>query len=349
MTRVCSVFCAVFYAVIVLVLGCSGLVAAPASAEGYSEGLAAKIAEVLPQGSRVTRAERDVASYELLVSAAEKLGRELRATDTVSITGHRVRALWQLPAGAELDRVFAAATQQMMGEELFSCSGRDCGRSTAWANLVFSEALVYGQDRNQRYRVVRKSATEFAAVYAIRRGNRRVNLMLETLMVGEGSAQATSDSPTVVANQADGAEVLSALRQTGAAIVNVVPDAEGNWIEAGVDALKDAAAALVALPGGTVYVVCHMYDNAPTKLVLRKSLECAEAAAAVVEAEYASAVTEISSQSGGAVSRELKVSFEKFAAGPLLPRTGLPQSEEAAGRPLANRIELVWLDRTKGP
>jgi len=106
------------------------------------ESLVSKFSGALPEGATVTTTSKNVANYKLLVSAAEKVKRELRATETIQVAGLRTRTLWQLPSGAELDEVFAAVSAQMEGEELFSCSGRDCGRSTAWSTLVFSEALM---------------------------------------------------------------------------------------------------------------------------------------------------------------------------------------------------------------
>ena len=95
--------------------------------------------------------KEQVSNYSLLVSAAEKVGRELRFDKAIEVSGLRTRSLWKLGSDTDLDTVFDRLSEQLAGEELFRCAQRDCGRSTAWANLVYSDALVYGPDRNQRY------------------------------------------------------------------------------------------------------------------------------------------------------------------------------------------------------
>ena len=47
---------------------------------------------------------------------------------------------------------------------LFQCEGRDCGRSVQWANRVFEERLLYGQDNDQTY-WVGKTDSDDPAVY----------------------------------------------------------------------------------------------------------------------------------------------------------------------------------------
>jgi len=315
------------------------LISAPALAAGFPDSLVSKITDALPEAATISTSNEVVENYELLVGAAEKVGRELRASDTISLSGARTRTLWQLPAGAELNRTFTSATAQMVGAELFSCSGRDCGRSTAWANLVFSEALVYGQDRNQRYRVVRSSATQLAAIYAIRRGNQRVNLLLETILLDDASAATAATGSTTVGvagGQVEGDGVVASLRQNGAVILSSVPGQEGELDAVATQALAEAGAALTEMPASTVYVVCHLYGDGPVESLLRLSLDCAASACAVLEDGYSEALAKRPSAAGESVPVDSKVSFRRFAAGPLLPR---PLSPTVG--PLSNRIELV--------
>ncbi len=287
------------------------------------DSLVSKFSDVLPEGATVTTATRKVANYELLVSAAEKVKRELRTTKTISVTGSQTRTLWQLPAGAELDRVFAEVSEQMAGEELFICSGRDCGRSTAWATLVFAEALVYGQDRNQRYRVVRQSATDLAAVYVIRRGNRRINLLLETLVVG-----GAEDDSADVSVALTGADAVTMLTKAGFARLTAVPGEDGELDAEALAALTEAGAALSVLPAGTVYVVCHLYSGSDTPQLLVQSEVCAAEAASVL-------------QSAQTQDLNAELQFKGFAAGPLLPREAPGEPRSIGDETPANRIELV--------
>ena len=305
---------------------CALLLAAKTFAASSPSPLVAKFSEVLPQGATVTTTSREVSNYKMLVSAAEKVKRELRATDTIDLSGSQTRTLWQLPAGAELEQVFATVSAQMVGEELFVCSGRDCGRSTAWSTLVFSEALVYGQDRNQRYRVVQKSASEIAAVYVIRRGNRRVNLLLETLVLGPAAEHPVDPMASSVG--VTGAEALTALTQSGFARLAVAPGERGELDPEAVEVLNQAGEALSALSTGTVYVVCHLYTGSDIAQLLVNSEVCAAEASSILQ----SALTQ---------GLDSGVEFEAFAAGPLLPRE-LPGSSTAVGdKTQTNRIELV--------
>jgi len=300
------------------------------------ESLVSKFSGALPEGATVTTTSKNVANYKLLVSAAEKVKRELRATETIQVAGLRTRTLWQLPSGAELDEVFAAVSAQMEGEELFSCSGRDCGRSTAWSTLVFSEALVYGQDRNQRYRVVRQSAAEVAAVYVIRRGNRRVNLLLETLLLGgpTDAPDAKDATKNVLAESTGltGEAARAALVQTGVARLAVIPGEAGELDAEAVEMLKQTGTALAALPAGKVYVVCHLYTGSDVEQLLAQSEVCAADASAILQ----SALNE---------SVNTGLEFEVFAAGPLLPRElprELPRDTfSSSNKRQTNRIELV--------
>jgi len=302
------------------------LTAVPTFAQSASSDLVAKISAVLPESARVATTTKNVSNYELLLSAAEKVGRELRTTETLPVTGSQTRTLWQLPAGAELDRVFASVVAQMPGEELFSCRGRDCGRSTAWATLVFSQAQLYGQDRNQRYRVVRTSATQLAAVYVIRRGNRRINLLLETLATGDTPADSEPGHSKLSAAQSR-ANLLTDLMEAGVATLAVVPG-EGGVLDANArEQLSEVGEELVNLPAGDVYVVCHMYDDALVAQLLAQSEDCAVEASSLL-------------QQANAEFQKSGVKFYGFAAGPLLPK-GRDRIGEVIEKPMANRIVLV--------
>ncbi len=294
----------------------------PLSVFGQSD-IATRMAAALPAGSEVLdSSQTSVVDYDYLVSAAEKVGRDLRFDRALTVSGERSRTVWQLPDGAQLDTVFELASAQLSGEELFSCAGRNCGRSTAWANLVYSQVLVIGQDRYQRYRVVRSSPTELASLYVIRRGNQRIHLLLETLSATESTVDP------------DFSPIRSELARVGFTRLRPAPDMDGVLDGAALEMLVRAGRELAGLHSGSLYVVCHMYGARPADELIEQSRACAETARARLQAGYSEV------QERGPVAeqknrpRPPSTTFIGFGAGPLLPRL---HDED----PLGNRIELI--------
>ncbi len=69
-------------------------------------------------------------------------------------------------------------------QTLFSCQGRDCGRSNNWANRFFGIYQLYGREDSQRLASFSWRAggrEHFALLYMVRRGNQRIYLQQEWL------------------------------------------------------------------------------------------------------------------------------------------------------------------------
>lgn len=71
----------------------------------------------------------------------------------------------------------------------YQCSGSGCGRSNAWANTVFSEKRLYGPNAGQHYFTGNVDGMQWM-VYAIKRGNKRVYLRVDRLVLPEQSGSA---------------------------------------------------------------------------------------------------------------------------------------------------------------
>lgn len=301
--------------------------------------------EVQVDSSAVVLATIDdtVAGYSVVLSSAEKTGRELLIKNERVVSGARSRRLWQWPKDALPQKVFADVAAQLTGETLFECEGADCGRSNVWSTLVFAEALIYGPSRYQHYRVVREASGDLHLLYVVRRGNRRVHALYERI----------SDLADATASDNRKTNVVAALAATGMARLKVVPGANGE-LDAGANtALENIGRSLAGVTAGEIYAVCHLYPGGRSRVIggsreerraraaevpseetvqslLAASERCAEAAVTALKAGLSAAAVAGVAEDSKNRQRPALLSFSSFGAGPLLPVVGA-----------FNRIELV--------
>lgn len=279
-----------------------------------------------------------ITNYEVLLSAAEKVGRELHFSESRRVSGQSARRIWRLPVGAQLDDVYEAVSEQLAGDVLYSCAGRRCGRSNAWANIVFKDALLYGQDRYQRYRVVQTSPTELQLVYAVQRGNRRIHLLLETITTVDADLADTALVPT---SPVQLAAVRRDLTNGGLIRLRVEPDPGGELGPGALDGLAATGGALAGLKIAELYVVCHLYGAESAERLLTASTECATTAAGALQDGHAAALGEAVAADSANRARPAPITFVPFGAGPLLPRLPLDNATTELADAPANRLELV--------
>ena len=91
------------------------------------------------------------APQEFVISAVEKIRRELRIEQKLRIEAKALGVTYRIPSGTPRAEVIEHYRRLLGPDALFSCEERDCGRSNGWANNVFGEALLYGPDGNQFY------------------------------------------------------------------------------------------------------------------------------------------------------------------------------------------------------
>ncbi len=287
-----------------------------------------------------------VAGYSVVLSSAEKTGRELLIKNERVVSGARSRRLWQWPKDALPEKVFTDVAAQLPGETLFECEGADCGRSNVWSTLVFGEALIYGPSRYQHYRVVRDASGVLHVLYVVRRGNRRVHALYEQIadVTGFASAATIGDRKT---------NVVAALAATGVARLNVVPGLNGELDAGATKELESIGRSLAGVTAGEIYAVCHLYPGGRSRIIggnrkergaraaevsteetvenlLAASERCAEAAVTALKAGLATASVAGVAEESKNRQRPALLAFGSFGAGPLLPAAGA-----------FNRIELV--------
>jgi len=175
------------------------------------------------------------------------------------------------------------------GESLFSCEGRDCGRSNHWANYIFKQAILFGPDKNQFYIAVNHD-DHLVGVYIIERGNKRVYAHLVVLEPSE---------PIAIAGNQILTEHLAADGYT--VIDGVTPRGDGKLPETAKSVLAGIADQLKIFAGQRVYVVCHIYGSTAADALLAASERCSTAAVELLRSDGGPELT-------------------GFAAGPLLPR-----------------------------
>jgi hypothetical protein len=238
---------------------------------------------------------------EYALSRVDKTRRHVRVEHEVRASATRQWAIYEMPAGTQADDVIEHYLKILGGDALFSCRGRDCGRSNHWANYIFKQAILFGPDGNQYY-LAAEHGDHLMALYIIERGNKRVYAHLEALR--PESKVALTANQTLIENLAgDGLGVIDGL----------TPGRNGSLDAADLALLAELGQELMIFDDQKIYVVCHLYGSEDPQILIERSQRCAEAA-----------VKGLAQDSGVPL-------LAPFAAGPLLPRTG--------GR--ASRLELV--------
>ena len=246
----------------------------------------------------------EFAPREFIVSAVEKIRRELHIEQKLRLDATAVRITYQIPTGVPLSEVIAHYEQALAADALFNCRGRDCGRSNVWANQVFGQAILYGPEANQFY-IAADVGGELVSAYVIERGNRRIYAHVESLQPRQAVEAVTN------------AELTEALAGNGfAAIAGVRPRRDGSIPDADLATLRGLSPRLRIFERQTVHVVCHLYGPEETALMLERSTACAKGASDAL---------------GEGIDTSAGPNLIPFGAGPLLPRAGGAVS----------RIELV--------
>ncbi len=130
------------------------------------------------------------------------------------IIGELRRDLWQIISELSLSSTqthLATYFNDQPYEVLYQCESRACGESFSWANDIFNEALLYGDDRKQYlWTFKHKNAETYIVYYLIERPNRRRYLFREVVLVGEQSVAA--DRVPKASISSDGYEILGPIK-----------------------------------------------------------------------------------------------------------------------------------------
>ena len=232
---------------------------------------------------------------EYALGRVDRTRRDVRVEHEVRASATREWATYEMPSGTPRGDVIDHYLGLIGGDPLFSCRGRDCGRSNYWANNIFGRAILYGPDRNQFY-FAGEYDDALIALYVIERGNKRIYAHLEVLRPERSVALSHN------------AEIFEHLAGDGLAVVEgLEPSVTGSLDDEARELLQSLAGGLEVFEGQTVYVVCHLYGAEDAPVLIDRAGECA--------AEAVDALT----LEGGP-------ELVPFAAGPLLPRLGGSQS-----------------------
>jgi hypothetical protein len=291
-----------------------GLVAAAAAVVAAGDSTVGVTA--FPQSERVqSRQGTEPVTRELVLGSVERVRGQMRVGDAARPRGIVSSATYETPRGSALETVISHYRAQLLADgatPLFECRGRDCGRSNLWANQVFSQAILYGPDRDQYYLAARRDEGDYGTLlmaYVIERGNNRVYAHVEQVVLVE---------PLVLDLRA---VVLDNLQRQGFAQLAEVPyDLRGGLSQAVRDELAQFTDSLGTFQPGQLYLVCHLYGGASVADMMQRATVCAEQARSVLDPEG-------------------RLDISIYGIGPLAPRNGRAES----------RIELVIPARLERP
>tara|TARA_A100001037_G_scaffold19351_1_gene16480 strand:- start:660 stop:1544 length:885 start_codon:yes stop_codon:yes gene_type:complete len=226
---------------------------------------------------------------EFIVSRVDKTRRQVRAERKIRIEARQQSATYEIARGTPRQEVVDHYVALLGSGPLFSCSGRDCGRSNHWANHIFGQAVLYGPDLNQFYLAVERD-DRLIGIYIIERGNRRVYahvLVIHPEQPLQGGALG----------------IAGGLDRNGYVVIDgVEPLANGSFSAAAQQRLAAIAPTLADFAGRDVYVVCHIYGATDLDRLLDAARQCGTSAADALAADPGPRLV-------------------PFAAGPMLPRS----------------------------
>ena len=135
------------------------------------------------------REYRPDSPYRLALGPYKKRDNRWQADVTQRIKGALIRETYELPRGTDEQEAFGFYRQQVLSADplatiLYECARRRCGDSNNWANDHFRIKQLYGLDHNQFYGVYQQGK-RFISLYVVRRGNRRVYLHIDQVLISE--------------------------------------------------------------------------------------------------------------------------------------------------------------------
>lgn len=213
--------------------------------------------ERYPESGIIRYSEQAEGRYIYALGKVKRVSGSWRPEEEGQASGVWTSLTYRAPDRKSSQAVYAHFRQQLQAlgaEPLYACSGRACGPSNQWANLVFSEKLLYGPDGNQRYFAGRLGDTVLT-LYVIKRGNRRVYARLDQVVLAEAEPVSVRlETPTAVASS-----WLTSLQQQQRA---VILDTEPNALRS-VEAELEQLAAWLQGQQRSLRIVGHRYGDRP--------------------------------------------------------------------------------------
>ncbi|WP_203141089.1 DUF4892 domain-containing protein [Marinobacter mangrovi] len=266
--------------------------------------------KVFPMASVESDVTIKAPNHHVLLSPVREVNDEIRADRQLrlDVVGHG--RLMEIDPDSSLERVeefYREAMAQRSGRTLFTCRGRDCGRSNVWANRIFHQATLYGRDEDQSYAAYSyrgdDGQLQLVLLYSITRGNQRDYVWLEELAVQDESEVANL-SP-------DAGRILGPLQVAWSGSVTYRFDWDAET--------REKLVGWAGNPGATVMIVSHVVlgMNETVKEALERSAKVADTMQALLE--------------------KLGIPREQQ----LLINAGPAQSAIQSARSAGNRLEIV--------
>ena len=238
--------------------------------------------EVYPGARVMYQTHEKVDDYTLALSSYKKIAGNWKMDRSQRLKGELHRYTLELPEGHSLENGFDYYLDQVHtsnSRELFYCKARDCGTSNSWANNHFKVLQLYGMDQYQQYAAYEVASANrkpvYVSLYAVRRGNKRVYMQIETLSVDQVLVLGVASSPESIINalNRDGYYVFPDL---------VVDDNQGNTridikpahIEALVNVLTQEKSWKLALVGHD-YVQPSLIEQQTASLAYAEQIKSA--------------------------------------------------------------------------
>ncbi len=167
-----------------------------------------QIAEKIPGVVLLSSVQEHVRD-QLVPLGTVKEGRDGRAQPESSkrFAGELKRNLYQLPSEMGLSSfksVLESAWFELHpdSQRVYQCSGRECGQSNLWANDVFGESMLFGNDRTQ-FAVVYLAANglQLNVVYGSERPNKRSHFTVMSLGLADPWQPAATAPQIAIANR----------------------------------------------------------------------------------------------------------------------------------------------------
>ncbi len=113
--------------------------------------------DAYPHAELIDSASETVIDYQIGLGAIQKSRGAWKLKHSERLTGDLQTYTWQIVDGFTSREVAEELSDIVEGTPgstlLFACESRACGPGVQWANRVFKQRLLYGQESQQRYRV----------------------------------------------------------------------------------------------------------------------------------------------------------------------------------------------------
>lgn len=142
-----------------------------------------------PYADRIDQKDRDVRAHLVGLGRINKVRGDWNPEKLERVNGRVVSSTWRLTDGATSEAMFeelvAVVEDRSDARLLFSCTGRGCGPSVQWANLVFGQRILYGTESSQNYAAwalgEEGASTHRVLVYGSARSSDRQYLHIEII------------------------------------------------------------------------------------------------------------------------------------------------------------------------